>query len=252
MDSLILCGGFATRLEPITLFVPKPLLPIRGKPIVDYILENVSNNGVKRIVISTNSKFADQFNYWKVHREAVNGLHNKLELIIEPTMHEGEKYGAIRGINHSIEKANLNDDLMIIAGDNFYDFDLSKMMEHFNRSRKPTIAVYDVKSLDEAKRFGVVTLNGDKVVGFQEKPEHPRSTLISTGIYIFPRELLGKFKEYLNDKNNPDAPGYFVQWLIKYSELEAVVYKGKWFDVGTVDTYKKVFDMNLTKYAVKG
>jgi Nucleoside-diphosphate-sugar pyrophosphorylase involved in lipopolysaccharide biosynthesis/translation initiation factor 2B, gamma/epsilon subunits (eIF-2Bgamma/eIF-2Bepsilon) len=206
MDSLILCGGFATRLEPITLFVPKPLLPIRGKPIVDYILENVSRNGVERIVISTNKKFADQFMYWKTHREAVNGLHNRIEMVIEPTMHNGEKYGAIRGINHAIEKAHFGNDLLIIAGDNFYDFDLSALIRHFNATRRPTIAVYDVGSLEQAKRFGVVTVRGSRVVGFQEKPESPQSTLISTGIYIFPRETLKRFKEYLYDKNNPMPP----------------------------------------------
>jgi glucose-1-phosphate thymidylyltransferase len=247
MDSLILCGGFATRLEPITLFVPKPLLPIRGKPIVDYILENVSRNGVERIVISTNKKFADQFMYWKTHREAVNGLHNRIEMVIEPTMHNGEKYGAIRGINHAIEKAHFGNDLLIIAGDNFYDFDLSALIRHFNATRRPTIAVYDVGSLEQAKRFGVVTVRRSRVVGFQEKPESPQSTLISTGIYIFPRETLKRFKEYLYDKNNPDAPGYFIQWLISKTELDAVTYTGTWFDVGTLETYRKVFEMHLSR-----
>ena len=90
-----------------------------------------------------------------------------------------------------------------------------------------------------------IRMKGNRIVDFQEKPESPKSTLISTGIYVFPGKTLAKYKEYLADKNNPDAPGYFLQWLIKRTELEAVVYKGKWFDVGTIETYKKVFDMHL-------
>ncbi len=244
MDALILCGGFATRLEPITLFVPKPLLPIRGRPILDYILENVARNGINRIVISTNRKFADQFRYWKMHRET-NQVNKTIEMVIEPSIKEGEKFGAIRGIEYAIEKAKFSEDLMVIAGDNFYDFDLSKLIVRFEETKKPTIAVFDVGSLEEAKRFGVVSTNGSKITEFQEKPENPKSTLISTGIYIFPKQTLTKYKEYLADKNNPDAPGYFLQWLIKQVELEAVVYKGKWFDVGNIETYKKVFDMQL-------
>lgn len=244
MDALILCGGFATRLEPITLFVPKPLLPIRGRPILDYILENVTRNGVSRIVVSTNRKFADQFMYWKTHREN-NGLNRQIEMVIEPSMHNGEKFGAIRGIQYAIEKSKFNDALLVIAGDNFYDFDLSALISRFEETKKPTIAVFDIGSIEEAKRFGVVSMKENRIVDFQEKPESPKSTLISTGIYIFPSKTLAKYREYLADKNNPDAPGYFLQWLIKRTELEAVVYKGKWFDVGTIETYKKVFDMHL-------
>lgn len=244
MDALILCGGFATRLEPITLFVPKPLLPIKGRPILDYILENVARNGVERIVISTNRKFADQFRYWKLQRES-GGLGKQIEMVIEPTMHNGEKFGAIRGIDYAVTKADFTDSLIVIAGDNFYDFDLSALIDRFNKTRKPTLAAFDVGSLEEAKKLGVVSVKGNRITEFQEKPETPKSTLISTGIYVFPKQTLSLYKEYLSDKNNPDAPGYFIQWLIKRTELEAVVYTGKWFDVGTIETYKKVFDMHL-------
>ncbi len=244
MDALILCGGFATRLEPITLFVPKPLLPIRGRPILDHILENVLRNGVDRVVISTNSKFADQFEYWKALRES-SGLVKRMDMVIEPTMHNGEKFGAIRGISYAIEKARLKSDLMVIAGDNFYDFDLSALISHFRETRRPTIAAFDVGAVEEARKFGVVTVKGDRIVDFQEKPETPSSTLVSTGIYLFPKETLPMYKEYLADKNNPDAPGYFVKWLLSRTQLDAVVYTGSWFDVGTLETYGKVFGMHL-------
>lgn len=241
MDALILCGGFATRLEPITLFIPKPLLPIGGRPLLDNIIEDISKFNIDRIVLSTNKKFADQFEYWIKHTKAM-GVKISIELIVEPALDNDEKFGAIRGIRYAIEKARLNDDLLIIAGDNFYTFSLERLFEHFNKSKKPTICVYDVESAEKAKKFGVVKVEGGIVKYFVEKPEAPESTLISTVIYTFPRESLKKFGEYLDAKQNPDAPGYFLQWYIKNEEVHAVVYSGEWFDIGNIDTYQEVFN----------
>ncbi len=168
MDALILCGGFATRLEPITLFVPKPLLPIHGKPIVDHIVDGIEELEINRYVLSTNRKFSDQFDYWKSNRKNPG---DRIEIVVEPSMHNGEKFGAIKGINYTIEKAGLDDDVLIVAGDNYYNFGLDKVIEEFNKHRKVTIAVHDIKSTQEASRFGVVQMNGDRVIGFEEKPK---------------------------------------------------------------------------------
>jgi glucose-1-phosphate thymidylyltransferase len=244
VDALILCGGFATRLEPITLFVPKPLLPVGGKPILEHIVDSVAELDVDRIVLSTNRKFNNQFEYWARNKMAL-GFAKRIEIVEEPSMHHGEKFGAIKGIHYTIEKAKLSDDLLIIAGDNFCSFDLGRVTRCFTKERKTTIAVYDIKSVSGAKRFGVVSMNGDTVTGFAEKPENPKSSLISTGIYLFPKETLKKFGEYVREGNNPDAPGYFLQWLISRQEVKGVVYSDDWYDIGTIETYKKVFDDNL-------
>lgn len=238
---MILCGGFATRLEPITLFVPKPLLPVGGRPLLDYIVENLNEVGIGRIIFSTNRKFADQFEYWIKHR-IVSGAMDNIGIVIEPTMNDGEKFGAIKGIDYTIEKAELKNDLMVIAGDNFYSFGLKGIVDSFNKSRKPTVALHDIGSKEEAKRFGVMMVDGDKVVGMEEKPQEPKSTLVSTGIYLFPKETLPRFSEYIGSGNNVDAPGYFMQWLLKNEDVRAVVCKGEWFDIGNIDTYRKVFE----------
>ncbi len=244
LDALILCGGFATRLEPVTLFVPKPLLPIGGRPMLDHIIKSVVSLRVDRIVLSTNRKFADQFRYWMKNMEA-SGFNKKIELVVEPSMSHGEKFGAIKGINYTIESAKLSNDLLIVAGDNFFTFDLKKMVEQFKSTRQATIAIYDIKSVDGAKRFGVVEIANNTITGFEEKPEKPKSSLISTGIYLFPKEMLVKFNEYVNGGNNPDAPGYFLQWLIKRESVHSVVYSQEWYDIGTVGMYKEVFDRYL-------
>jgi glucose-1-phosphate thymidylyltransferase len=246
MDALILCGGFAKRLEPLTLFVPKPLLPIGGKPLIDYIVDDVEKSGVNRVIVSTNKKFANQFAYWRDNKMASDPKHN-IELVVEPTVHDGHKFGAIRGIEYAIEQTGLDDDLLIISGDNFYNFSLDAMLAYFREKRNPTICAHDIGSEDEAKRFGVIKMEDNVVVEFEEKPAEPKSTIVSTGIYVMPKEIVSQssehntFKEYLKGGNSPDAPGYFMQWLVKNLEVHAIVYREEWFDIGTIDTYSKVF-----------
>ncbi len=243
MEAIILCGGFATRLEPITYFVPKPLLPVNGRPILDYIMESINGLGLKRITISANKKFADQFALWVERSGYKNSM--ELRLVVEPTTNDGEKLGAVGGIEYVIENAGIDDDLMIIAGDNLYDFDMKKLHGSFRESGKPTIGLYDIKSKDEARRFGVVRVENGRITEFAEKPENPESTLISTGIYALPRKDLGSIKSSLDDKNHRDSPGYFIKWLAERKEVQGVVYEGRWFDIGTIDTYKAVFDQYI-------
>ncbi len=241
MDALILCGGFAKRLEPITEFIPKPLLYVKGKPLIEYILSSVLETGPKRIVISTNKKFAAHFSYWiSTKRDA--GIRN-IELAVEPVIDNEEKLGAVKGIAYAIRNANLDDDLLIVAGDNYFEFDINGIKNAGLSKRRPVIALYDVKSIDDAKMFGVVKLGEDgKIQGFEEKPEKPQSTLVSTGIYFFPKECLKRFQEYIDSGTNPDAIGYFVEWLIKTSDVYGQTYaEGLWYDIGNLTTYRKLF-----------
>ncbi|MDE1833625.1 MAG: NTP transferase domain-containing protein, partial [Candidatus Micrarchaeota archaeon] len=156
MRALLLCGGFATRLEPITYFIPKPLLPIGvgGKPIIEYILDDLVSSGVTDIVLSTNSKFSNAFEYWVRHQS--DGVKANVSMVVEHTAHNKEKFGAIKGIEYAIEQGKIDEDLIIIAGDNLYDFSVSEIIQHFNKDRKPTIGLYDTKDLEGAKRFGNV------------------------------------------------------------------------------------------------
>lgn len=242
MDLLVLCGGYATRLEPITLFIPKPLLPIGGRPIIDNIVDGIEDcQHINRIIISTNKKFESQFRYWMENKKA-SGFRKEIELIVEPTTEHKGKLGAIRGIEYAIENAGIKEDMMIVAGDNFYSWKLSgAIKEFFDSGKKVTICVHDVKLPEEAKKFGIVQLEGRRVVRFDEKPESPSSTMASTGVYLYPKDIVLRFKEYLSDGNNPDAPGYFLSWLIKKTEIDAVINEGEWFDIGTLDTYQKVY-----------
>jgi len=242
MRALLLCGGFATRLEPITYFIPKPLLPIGvgGKPIVEYILDDLVSSGVTEIVLSTNAKFSNAFEYWT--KNQLDGGHATVQMVVEHTTGNHEKFGAIKGIEYAIEQAKIDEDLIIIAGDNLYDFSVKEILDYFGKHRHPTIGLYDMKDLEGAKRMGNAEIVGDKVVSFVEKPEHPKSALIAIAMYIIPKEMLGTFSEYLSEKNNPDGMGNFIAWLIRKTEVKGFVFHGNWHDIGTLETYKKVFD----------
>jgi glucose-1-phosphate thymidylyltransferase len=246
MEAIILCGGFATRLEPLTLFIPKPLLPIEGKPILDHIMDSLRGLEAKRVIISTNEKFEDQFRYWMSNNIARESG-TPMELVVEPTTTNANKFGAIKGLDYLIKKLRVDDDVAIIAGDNYYSFDLKDAFESFGGRRAPLVLLRDVGSKEDAKRFGVVELEGQRVVRFEEKPQEPRTTMISTGIYMLPKDTLGKFDEYLRGGNNPDAPGYFLKWLASENPVYGFECKGEWFDIGTLDTYRSVFESHAKK-----
>ncbi len=235
MKSIILAGGYATRLLPVTKHIPKPLLPVDGKPIIDYIIDELEQiDEIDEIVISTNKKFEKNFRYWM----SKLNTSKKLDLIVEPTKSENEKFGSIKAIEYIINKKGLNDDCLIVGGDNLFMFKLKDFVNHFKNKRAPHVALYDIGDIEKAKRFGVMKVNKDHIVElFEEKPEHPKSTLVSTACYIFPKEVLPLFNKYVNNGYNKDSPGFFIQWLYKKTNIVGYPFSGYWFDIGTIDAY---------------
>ncbi len=225
MKILIMAGGYATRLWPITKDNPKALLPVGSKVILDYILEKTRELDLK-VYISTNRFFEHHFRpYAEEHG---------VELIVEDTLHEEEKLGTIGAMQRAVEELGL-DDYLVIAGDNLFSFSLKDFLERYDG--KTLIAVYDVGDFDLAKRYGVVVLEGNKVIDFREKPAEPKSTLISTGVYAFPKEIMARIDEYLKNGNR-DSPGYFLQWLLSEgAEIHAYKFDDYWYDIGSADSY---------------
>ncbi|MBP1911706.1 sugar phosphate nucleotidyltransferase [Thermococcus stetteri] len=225
MKVVIMAGGYATRLWPITKDVPKALLPVGDKTILDHIMEKVMETGLE-IYISTNRFFESRF---KPFAEKWG-----VKLIVEDTLHEEEKLGTIGALKKIIEEVGL-DDYLIIAGDNLFSFHLTDFLRKYDG--KPLIAVYDVGDPELAKRYGVVLLEGDKVIDFEEKPVLPKSTLISTGVYALPGDVMVLIDEYL-ENGHRDAPGYFIGWLLKRGvEIRAYRFSEYWYDIGSADSY---------------
>ncbi|MCU4750689.1 NDP-sugar synthase [Halobacteria archaeon AArc-curdl1] len=233
MEAVVLAGGYATRLWPITRHRPKMFLPLGEATVIDRIyaeLESIDRIG--EVYVSTNERFGDVFATHLAESE-----YEKPQLSIEQTESEDEKLGVVGGLGQLIERENIDDDLLVIAGDNIFDFELRSFLESFDANAAPTIAAYDVESTDLATAYGVVDLDGDRVVGFQEKPEDPPGTLVSIGCYAFPREVLSLIPTYLDAGNDPDEPGWFIEWLQSRKPTYAYSFDGVWFDIGTLESY---------------
>jgi len=225
MKIVIMAGGYATRLWPITKDNPKALLPLGDRYIIDYIIEKTKDLDLD-VYVSTNRFFAKYFEEWSKDKN--------IKLLIEDTLHEEEKLGTIGALNEALEKLGL-DDYLVIAGDNLFPFSLRDFLDRYDG--KTLIAVYDVGDFELAKRYGVVLLEGDKVVDFEEKPVKPKSTWISTGVYVFPKGVLELIPQYLKE-GNKDSPGYFIQWLLsKGVEVYAYKFDDYWYDIGSADSY---------------
>jgi glucose-1-phosphate thymidylyltransferase len=235
MKALILAGGFARRLAPLTDYVAKPLLPLGSRLVIDWVVDAVEELGIDDIVVSTNSYYEKQFRYWARCRGS------SIKLVIEPTHGEEEKFGAIAGMKYAMEHAG-RDEYLVVGGDNVFDYSLLPLLNLYKKVKKPTMAVYDVGELEKAKRYGVVKIDeAGRVIKMQEKPERPESTLISTATYIFPEDIYSLLGEYLAEKNNPDSPGYFLAWLARNSEVYAHPFSGLWKDIGNIDEYRAMF-----------
>ena len=238
MKVVLLCAGFATRLYPLTLNKPKPLLPVAGKPIIEYFLEDIKRiKKVDTVYIVTNNKFADTFARWK------DTFQFSLPIIIinDHTMSNDDRLGAIGDLRYTIQQGHIDDDVLVVAGDNLFDLDIVDFYT-FAEHKKPyaSIAVFDVKSIEQAKKFGLVELNEEgQVIDFQEKPPEPRTTLASLALYFYPQEILKRIDTYIEEGNNPDQPGHFAAWLSRCSKVYAYSFDGHWFDVGDFDALER-------------
>ena len=236
MKALILCAGFATRLYPLTENFPKPLLKIKDKPIIEYLLEKISKiKEIDEIFIVTNKKFYQHFKAWNENLTFIK----KIEIISDNTLTNEERLGSIGDINFVIKQKNLNDDLLVLGGDNLFDFDLNNFISYFYKKDSDITALYDLKDLELIKKMSVVEINEkEKIIYFEEKPSSPKTTLMSICCYLYKKETLSLFEEYLKN-NKADSPGNFIQWLYKIKPVYGFKLSGKWFDIGSFESLEK-------------
>ncbi|QLH84634.1 sugar phosphate nucleotidyltransferase [Halosimplex pelagicum] len=232
MDAVVLAGGYATRLWPITRHRPKMMLPVGETTVIDRVLSELeSDDRIDDVYVSTNERFAEDFREFLADRD-----YEKPRLSIEDTTGEDEKFGVVGALGQLVDREGIDDDLFVIAGDNLISFDVSDFIDAYEDNGATTLAAYDVGSREKAKSYGLVTLDGNEVVDFQEKPSDPASTLVSIACYVFPADQV-RFEEYLADGNNPDEPGWFIQWLVDNDEVYAYTFDDAWFDIGTPESY---------------
>lgn len=227
MNALVLAAGYATRLRPLTENRAKPLLPVGGRPLIDYLVDAISAvPEVRGIHVVTNSRFASAFRAWADGRS--------VEVHDDGTSSDDDRLGAIGDLRFVVERAGLDDDLIVVAGDNLFEFSLADQVAFWRETgERSVVALHDVRDPALASRYGVVSLDGDgRVVAFVEKPENPPSTLAATASYVFSRDHVALVEPYLAEGNLPDQPGRFVAWLSQREPVYGFLFDGAWLDIG--------------------
>jgi len=237
LKAIILAAGYATRLYPLTLDKPKALLKIQGKPIIDYILDQISTvSDIDQVFVVSNSKFAEQFRNWASTAQS----RIPIKVLDDGSADEASKLGAIGDIAFVIEKELIDEDIMVVAGDNLFTFPLSEYKQFFAEKGSDCVCVQRVEDREACKQLGIALLDETgRVINMEEKPEEPKSDCVVFAIYMYKRETIPLIKQYLDEGNKPDAPGNFVGWLYKRKPVYAYIINGKCYDIGTHEALKQ-------------
>ena len=240
MKLIVLGAGYATRLYPLTLNQPKPLLPVAGKPMLEHVLDSLKSlKDLDHIYIVTNAKFAGHFQRW-ADSYATTHEGAPITIINDQTTDETNRLGAIGDINLVLTQAQIDDDVVVVAGDNLFSQSLEQFGEFCCTHSAPVLAVYDVGNLEEIKKYNAIEIdNAGRITFFEEKPANPQSTLTGIALYYYPKSTLSMIRQYIEEGNNADQPGRLVQWL--YQRLPFYVWRvpGIWYDVGSKETLEE-------------
>jgi len=239
MNALILAAGYATRLYPLTLNKAKPLLEVAGKPMIEWVVDQlVAIPSLELVYVVTNEKFAADFSAWT---RTYRSTHDKpdFNVVNDGSTSDADKRGAIGDIHFVVQTRNLSkDDLLVVAGDNLFSEPLADFAE-FASQRPATLGVYDVKSLDQAKKYNQLTTNPVGILTeFEEKPANPISTICGIALYYYKPEAVHLLDTYIQEGNNPDQPGRFIQWLHKKLDVFTFPIRGIWYDIGSQETLR--------------
>ena len=227
MKALILGAGYATRLYPLTQTIAKPLLPLAGRPMLDYLLDRIRDaDEIDEVHLVTNRKFAGPFGEWAASRDVV--VHD------DGTTSEDDRLGAIGDIQFVIDETGLDDDLFVVAGDNLFDYSVDGYTRWWRgKGEASAVALHDVGDLELVKQYSNVDVDSDgRLTAFVEKPESPTSTLVATAAYLYHRSHVPLIRQYLAEGNPKDQPGRFLAWLVPRAPVYGYAAEGDWRDIG--------------------
>jgi len=236
MRVIILAAGYGTRLYPLTLELPKPLIPINDKPIVNFLLDKLT--GINKYLPITEVKIVSNNHFYKNFLEWKQKYGFKVKILNDGSNNPQDRLGAVRDMRFAMGQAN--GDWLVMGGDNLFEDDLIGFAR-FARSHRPypSLGVYDIKDKTAAKRFGVVTINRQhRVTELQEKPENPRATLVASCIYYFPETMADMLGEFIAQSDSCDASGKYIAWLVSKTKVFGYQMQGNWLDIGNYDMLK--------------
>ena len=240
MKLIILAAGYATRLYPLTLNQPKPLLPVAGKPMLEWVMDNVSTiDAIDHAYVVTNAKFVSHFETWAAGYSRPN-LKFGFTIVNDGSTDDSNKLGAIGDMHLVMTKHGIDEDVIVVGGDNLFSDDLKEFGDYCLTRNAPVTGVYDVGNLEAIKKYNAIDVDEDgRILFFEEKPANPKSTLTGIALYYYPQSTLALIHQYIAEGNNPDQPGRLVQWLYQRVPFYTWRVPGLWFDVGSIETLEE-------------
>lgn len=240
MKLIILAAGYATRLYPLTLDKPKPLLPCAGKPMLEHVLDNIATiKAIDHAYVVTNAKFAQHFEQWAESYSSPN-RHFSFTIVNDQSTDDTNKLGAIGDMHLVMTKHQIDEDIIVVGGDNLFSQDLAEFGDYCQQKQAPVTAVYDVGDLEEIKKYNAIEIDeNNRITYFEEKPKVPKSTLTGIALYYYPKSTLALVQQYIDEGNNPDQPGRLVQWLYPRVPFYTWTVPGLWFDIGSIETLEE-------------
>jgi len=229
MKSLILASGFGTRLYPLTQHKAKALLEYKGQPVINHLIAKIPQD--VDILVNVNRKFEADFRRWQ------RTLARPITLCVEPVSREEEALGAVGSIDYWVKAKNINEDLLVLAADNYFEFSLESFINTYDK-KDTLVAVYDIGDKNKAVQFGVVQLKGSRIVSFVEKPAHPESSLVAIACYIFPTRIFPLLFQCCTEGR--DNLGNFISYLVEVDKVRAFTFKESWLDIGNLDAYRTI------------
>jgi glucose-1-phosphate thymidylyltransferase len=237
VKAIILAAGYGTRLYPLTKNKPKMLLPIAERPMISHIVNNLDRvDEIDQYIVVTNHQFYNQICAWASGLQA----RRPIRVIDDGTVSNEDRLGAISDIRYVLGEAEIEEEHIVIAGDNLFDFDLADFVSFYREKGSAAIALKDMAGSKLISQYSVVELDeNQRVVKFEEKPADPKTSLVGVCLYVFPADNRSLIDKYLLEGNNPDAPGYYLEWMCKVRDFYGYVFSGSWFDIGDIDSYNE-------------
>jgi glucose-1-phosphate thymidylyltransferase len=239
MKCILLCAGYATRLFPLTENFPKALLDIEeGKPLLDYILDEVNTiEEIDSIYVVTNDRYAKHFENWASNKNNIKPI----TVLNDHTTNNENRLGGVGDLNYTIEQANIDEDIIVIAGDTLFTYKLQDLMDYYKQVKAPVAVTKELDDINLLRRFAVAKCDeNNRIIDLVEKPANPESNVGVYATYIYPKEILKDIKKYLEAGYNPDAPGYFLEYVVRNYPTYAYKFLGECYDVGTHESLNEV------------
>lgn len=227
MKCLILASGFGTRMYPLTLNTAKALLPYKGKPMINHIIDKIPAD--IEILVNVNKKFEAGFQEWQQKQQ------RKITICVEEVYSEAEMLGAVGALSYWIRKRDIGEDLLLFGSDNYFEFSLSAFIAAFD-GINTLVAVYDVGDPSRATQYGVVRVEGNRIIELEEKPANPKSSLVATACWILPARVFPLINEFCAETKR-DNLGNFIAYLLGSDTVYAYPFKETWLDIGSLETY---------------